>query len=280
MNFSHLSASSDDWRIFFFNIYCSTNSTRSVQEPVPQPGASGPLSNAKFLNAIFSPDAIEKKRNTEAVEAASNTLISGRIVQYTPARTKPLAEVKDDVRQRLVASRAAEEARKDGAAKLAAWKAAPDTATLLPAMVVSRDQLQKLPAKIVETALKADASTLPVFAGVDLGAQGYAVVKLLKVLPRDPALGPSAKQEQDQNPHEGDRVEPGLGTALGGQVLPHDGPHSPPFILPGHDTPSATAGASVSAWGRAPVAESRSEKSLSIIPCRKQTSRSSMSPAL
>lgn len=164
----------------------------------PQPGASGPLANAKFLNAIFSPDAIEKKRNTEAVEAASNLLISGRIVQYTPARTKPLAEVKDDVRQRLVASRGAEEARKDGAAKLAAWKAAPDTATLLPAMVVSRDQLQKLPAKIVETALKTDASTLPVFTGVDLGAQGYAVVKLLKVLPRDPALGPSAKQEQDQ----------------------------------------------------------------------------------
>ncbi|MES2190918.1 MAG: SurA N-terminal domain-containing protein [Pseudomonadota bacterium] len=164
----------------------------------PQPGATGPLSNAKFLNAIFSPDAIEKKRNTEAVEAASNVLISGRITQYTPARTKPLAEVKDQVRQRLVASRGAEEARKDGAAKLAAWKAAPDTATLLPAMVVARDQTQKLPAKVVEAALKTDAATLPVLTGVDLGAQGYAIVKLLKVLPRDPALGPSAKQEQEQ----------------------------------------------------------------------------------
>ncbi|MES2402211.1 MAG: SurA N-terminal domain-containing protein [Pseudomonadota bacterium] len=164
----------------------------------PQPGATGPLTNAKFLNAIFSPDAIEKKRNTEAVEAASNVLISGRITQYTPARTKPLAEVKDQVRQRLVASRGAEEARKDGAAKLVAWKAAPDTATLLPAMVVARDQTQKLPAKVVEAALKTDAATLPVLTGVDLGAQGYAIVKLLKVLPRDPALGPSAKQEQEQ----------------------------------------------------------------------------------
>jgi peptidyl-prolyl cis-trans isomerase D len=164
----------------------------------PQPGATGPLANAKFLNAIFSPDAIEKKRNTEAVEAASNVLISGRITQYTPARTKPLAEVKDQVRQRLVASRGAEEARKDGAAKLAAWKAAPATASLLPAMVVARDQTQKLPAKVVEAALKTDATSLPVLTGVDLGAQGYAIVKLLKVLPRDPALGPSAKQEQDQ----------------------------------------------------------------------------------
>ncbi len=164
----------------------------------PAQGATGPLANAKFLNAIFSPDAIEKKRNTEAVEAASNVLISGRITQYTPARTKPLAEVKDQVRQRLVASRGAEEARKDGAARLAAWKAAPATATLLPAMVVARDQTQKLPAKVVEAALKTDATSLPVLTGVDLGAQGYAIVKLLKVLPRDPALGPSAKQEQDQ----------------------------------------------------------------------------------
>ncbi|MES2415154.1 MAG: SurA N-terminal domain-containing protein [Pseudomonadota bacterium] len=164
----------------------------------PQADATGPLANAKFLNAIFSPDAIEKKRNTEAIEVASNQLISGRIVQYTPARTRPLAEVKDQVRQRLVASRGAEEARKDGMAKLAAWKAAPDTATLLPAMTVARDQTQKLPARIVEAALKTDASTLPVLTGVDLGAQGYAIVKLIRVLPRDPALGPQLKQEQEQ----------------------------------------------------------------------------------
>ena len=56
----------------------------------PAPGVTGALANPKFLNAIFSPDTIEKKRNTEAVEVASNQLISGRVTQYTPARTRPL----------------------------------------------------------------------------------------------------------------------------------------------------------------------------------------------
>ena len=166
----------------------------------PAAGVTGALANVKFLNAIFSPDATERKRNTEAVEVASNQLISGRITQYTPARTRPLAEVKDIVRQRWLAMRGAEEARKDGAAKLAAWKIAPDSATLQDAVVVSRDQTQapKQSAQVVDAALRANATALPVFVGVDLGAQGYAVIKVAKVLPRAPALEATAKQERSQ----------------------------------------------------------------------------------
>ena len=166
----------------------------------PAPGVTGALANVKFLNAVFSPDAIERKRNTEAVEVASNQLISGRISQYTPARTRPLAEVKDIVRQRWLAMRGAEEARKDGAAKLAAWKASPASATLQDALVVSRDQSQapKQPAQIIDAALRANAAALPVFSGVDLGGQGYAVIKVTKVMPRDPAVEATAKQERSQ----------------------------------------------------------------------------------
>jgi peptidyl-prolyl cis-trans isomerase D len=164
----------------------------------PAPGASGALANAKFLNAIFNADTIEKKRNTEAVEVASNQLISGRVTQYTPARTRPLAEVKDIVRQRWLAQRGAEEARKDGIAKLAAWKAAPATAVLPEAFAVSRDQPQKQPIQVVDAALRADAAALPALAGVDLGTQGYAIVKVLKVLPREASLETTAKQERNQ----------------------------------------------------------------------------------
>ena len=164
----------------------------------PQTGATGALANVKFLNAIFSPDAIEKKRNTEAVEVASNQLISGRITQYTAARTRPLSEVKDIVKQRWLATRGAEEARKDGAAKLIAWKAAPDTATLQEPVVVSRDQTQKQPAALVDAALRAEAAVLPAFSGVDLGAQGYAIVKVIKVIQRDAPQEAAAKQERNQ----------------------------------------------------------------------------------
>ena len=164
----------------------------------PTPGASGALANAKFLNAIFNADTIEKKRNTEAVEVASNQLISGRVTQYTPARTRPLAEVKDRVRQRWLTQRGAEEARKDGMAKLAAWKAAPATAVLPEALAVSRDQPQNQPAQVVDAALRADVATLPALAGVDLGTRGYVIVKVLNVLPRDASPEAAAKQDRAQ----------------------------------------------------------------------------------
>ncbi|WP_029525310.1 SurA N-terminal domain-containing protein [Polaromonas glacialis] len=164
----------------------------------PVAGVAGPLANAKFLNALFSPDSIEKKRNTEAVEVGSNQLVSGRIVQYTPARTLPLAEVKVSVRQRWLVQHGAEEARKDGTAKLAAWKAAPATASLAAPILVSREQSQQLPAALVDAALRADASALPSFAGIDLEAQGYAVVMVNKVVSRDPPADDAVKQERNQ----------------------------------------------------------------------------------
>ena len=164
----------------------------------PSPGVTGALANAKFINAIFAPDTIEKKRNTEAVEIGSNQLVSGRITQYTPARTLPLAEVKDNVRQRWLAQRGAEEAKKDGIAKLAAWKLDSAAVVWSETMAVSRDQPQKQPAQVVDAALRADGAALPALVGIDLGAQGYAIVKVAKVLPREVALEAAAKQERGQ----------------------------------------------------------------------------------
>ncbi len=165
---------------------------------MPAPGAKGPLANPKFLAALFTPDSVEKKRNTEAVETAPSQLVSGRIAKYTPARTLPLAEVKDRVRERFLATRGAELARQEGIAKLAAWKASPAGADLLPATTVSREEAQKQPPGVVEAALRADPAALPAFVGVDLGAQGYAVVKVNKVVPREPATADRAKQELQQ----------------------------------------------------------------------------------
>ena len=151
----------------------------------PGPGVTGPLANARFLNALFSADAIEKKRNTEAVETGASQMISGRIVQHTPARTLPLAEVKDRVRERVLAAQGAELAKKEGQAKLAAWQANPASAALPEAILISREQTQRLPAPIIEAAMRADGTKLPAMVGVDLGTQGYVVMRVNKVLERD-----------------------------------------------------------------------------------------------
>jgi len=164
----------------------------------PAAGATGALANPKFLSALFSPDSTQKKRNTEAVEIAPSTLVAGRVSQYTPARTLPFAEVKERVRERVVSARAAELAKKEGVEKLAAWKTNPASASLPAPIAVSRQESQKQPQAVVEAALRADPAALPVFAGVDLGDQGYAVVKVNKVLPRETPAEAAARQERQQ----------------------------------------------------------------------------------
>jgi peptidyl-prolyl cis-trans isomerase D len=147
---------------------------------------------------LFTPDSIEKKRNTEAVEIAPNALAAGRVVQYTAARTLPFAEVKERVRERVVAARAAELARKEGMEKLAAWKANPASANLPAPVAVSRQETQKQPQPVIEAALRADPAALPTITGVDLGDQGYAVVKVNKILRRDAPPDEVARQEREQ----------------------------------------------------------------------------------
>ena len=175
------------------DIKTASNVTRQ-----PAIGATGVLANPKFLNALFAPEATGKMRNTEAIEIAPSQLVSGRIVKYTAAHIQSFAEVKDSVRQHWLARRGAEEARKEGLAKLAAWKAAPASAVMPAALLVSRDQTQKLPAPVINAALRADASVLPAFVGVDLGAQGYAIVKVNKLVPRDAPPEAAARQERNQ----------------------------------------------------------------------------------
>jgi peptidyl-prolyl cis-trans isomerase D len=172
--------------------------TASNVHRTASPSVTGVLANPKFLAAVFSADSVDKKRNTEALEIAANQLVSARITQYTPARTLPLAEVRTLVRERLVNSRSAELAQKEGVDKLAAWKSDAAAANLPAAVTVSRDQGQTIGGPLLDAALRADASSLPAWVGVDLGTQGYAVVRVNKVLPRAAVAQATAKQEREQ----------------------------------------------------------------------------------
>jgi peptidyl-prolyl cis-trans isomerase D len=156
------------------------------------------INNPKLLAALFSQDAIEKKRNTEAIELAPNVIAAARMTQYSPARTLPLEEVKSSVREKVIAQQAIERARAEGVAKLAEWKAAPDAAKLPAAIVVSRESKQQQPTALIEAALRATTQSLPAWVGVDLGTSGYAVLKVEKVLPRDTGNVSDLARERDQ----------------------------------------------------------------------------------
>jgi peptidyl-prolyl cis-trans isomerase D len=165
---------------------------------LPAPGASGALASRSFLDALFAPDSLERKHNTEAIEIGPNALASGRVVQYSPARAQTFDEVKDKVRAQFVAERAAALAKAEGEAKLAAWRADPAGAGFGAPVTVSRQDAQAQPPAVVDVALRADAGKLPALVGADLGDQGYAVVRVLKSVPRTPPPADQAKQENDQ----------------------------------------------------------------------------------
>ena len=150
----------------------------------PAVGATGPLANEKFLQAIFSADSLEHKRNTEAIEIGTNQMVAGRVTQYAPARTLAFDEVQAQVKQLYIEEKSAELARKEGEAKLAAWTAQPGSATGLAApMLISRDQPQNQPRALIDAVLSAKADTLPAWTGVSLGLQGYVIAKINKVMP-------------------------------------------------------------------------------------------------
>ena len=177
------------------NIQTATNVTRTVQPDA----IVKPLANAKFLSALFAPDSLERKNNTEAIEFAPGQLVAGRVVKHTPAHPRPFDEVKTAVRERLIAERAAEAARKEGTEKLAAWKAKPEEAKGLPAAItLSREETHDLPAAVVEGVLRADTSALPAFIGVDLGEQGYTLARIEKIVPRSETKTEVAQQMRQQ----------------------------------------------------------------------------------
>ena len=169
---------------------------RNAESQNPQ--SKNLLNNPALLQALFSDASLQKQRNTEAIEVAPNTLVSARVVKHQPAAALALTEVKDLVKRNLTQDKAAEMAKVQGEQKLANFKT---SAEGLPnAMVLSREKSQRQLPQVVEAVLKADPNKLPAVSGVDLGAQGYAVIRVTKVLPPEDnqALMKQAQQQFTQ----------------------------------------------------------------------------------
>ena len=156
------------------------------------------LTNPALLNALFNEASLQKQRNTEAIEVAPSTLVSARVVKHQPAATLPLAEVKEFVKRALTQEKAAEIAKAQGEQRLAALKAKTGSDTLPNAIVISRENTQRQMPQVVEAALRADPSNLPSVNGVDLGAQGFAVVRVTKIFPPEPENKALMAQAQQQ----------------------------------------------------------------------------------
>ncbi len=157
---------------------------RSVEsvgrQPAPDAPRGSPLASPRLLAAVFGDEVLRNKRNTEAIEIAPGQLASARVVEHRPAQRKPLAEVRDQVRARLVAEEAGRLAKAAGEAKLAELKAGKGEAGgFAPPKTVSRASPAGLSQAAIETVFRMPAETVPAYAGVDFGQQGYAIIQLV-----------------------------------------------------------------------------------------------------
>ncbi|KQV56452.1 peptidylprolyl isomerase [Duganella sp. Root198D2] len=168
------------------------------RQPNPILGAA-PFNNAKFLNALFADEALKNKRNTEAVEVAPQTLVSGRIVEFKPASKKPLAEVEAAIKQQVALEEAVKAAKKAGEEKLAAAKKSGDAAGFGEVKTISRAKADGINPAAVAAVMKADASRLPAYVGVEIPGQGYGVYRIGKV-------GQPAEQDAARREEEGQRI--------------------------------------------------------------------------
>jgi peptidyl-prolyl cis-trans isomerase D len=145
--------------------------------------------NAKFAQAVFSPDSLQSKRNTEAIEVAPNTLMAARVVEYKPAVPRPFDEVKAEIRRQLEHQAAAELAQQAGKAKLALLQEGKDAALSFgkPA-TLTRNRPQPGFSPLALTGIfQAETAKLPAYAGATNERGGYSLYRVQRVVVPPPA---------------------------------------------------------------------------------------------
>jgi peptidyl-prolyl cis-trans isomerase D len=149
------------------------------------------LANPRLMDALFSADSLQKHHNVEAVEVAPNTLVSARIVEYRPAGMRPLTEVAQDIRQRLLQAQAQKMAAASGQKALDAAQAGQALKGWSAPMTLSRSQPLNIPREGLKAVFRANVSKLPVYAGAET-AEGYRLYRINRVMDSGP--GPQVEQ--------------------------------------------------------------------------------------
>jgi peptidyl-prolyl cis-trans isomerase D len=138
--------------------------------------------NDKLMDRIFSEEVLKERRNTEAIEAAPNSLLSARVVDYKPAAPRSFDEVKTGIEDYLKLEQASKLAVQKGESVLANLKSGKEQALdWIPPVVVDRKNAQGLSNLAMEQAFRIDTAKLPAYAGIVNTNKGYMLVKVGRV---------------------------------------------------------------------------------------------------
>ena len=172
------------------------NLTVQKTELFPRTGGPGIASNPNVIKAAFSDSVLVQNNNSDAIELGPNHIAIIRIAERKPATPKDLAEVRDQVKARIIAERTAKNA-KDRADKLYAEFEKGETLEKIAEANKLKVDTQKdigRDAGSVDTPIVRAAFTLPRPSAdkperqlVTLGGDAYALLELDSVTDGDPS---------------------------------------------------------------------------------------------
>lgn len=156
--------------------------------------AMSPFNSAKLLEAIFGGDAIKARQNIEPVEIARNELVAARVIEHRPARSKPVAEVSADIRQKLLVEKTAKLIEKQGQTLVEQLKQGKEPGGLnwSAFKVISRQQPGEFDPKTLQAIMRVDMAKLPAYLGASMPNGGYRLIRVTRLI-NDAATDPGLR---------------------------------------------------------------------------------------
>jgi peptidyl-prolyl cis-trans isomerase D len=145
--------------------------------------APQPFNHAGLSAALFSPESIKSRQNTEAIEVRRGTLVAARVSEHRPARLRPLEEVSAAIEARLRAEQSTKLLAQKGEATIESLAKGDEAdVSWSPFRVVGRQPSAELDATGVKAVFKVNADKLPAYTGFARPDGSYRIVRVSRVL--------------------------------------------------------------------------------------------------
>ena len=145
------------------------------------------LGSAKLVQALFSPESVAAKRNTDAIEVGNGAMMAARLIEYKPSVVRPF----DDVQARSTASwfarplpSLAKKAGRDKLALLEQGKSDKEAGVAFskPVALMRNRPQPGFPPDAVTRIFQVDPTKLPVYVGAAGEGGGFSIYRLVKVI--------------------------------------------------------------------------------------------------
>jgi peptidyl-prolyl cis-trans isomerase D len=145
--------------------------------------APPPFNHASLSAALFSPESIKSRQNTEAIEVQPGTLVAARVVEHHTARLRPLAEVSQGIEAKLRAEQGSQLLTQKGEATIQALAKGDEAGLNWSAFqVVGRQPSAALDPAGAKAVFRVSVDKLPAYTGFARPDGSYRIVRVSRVL--------------------------------------------------------------------------------------------------